>query len=549
MSILLRADRRQTSQRTATDLRRLTAPGIFQSGIFRPGIFRRSRHSGRFAGGGLPLLVIGLLLSASLGLGRQSAAAPPAGVTASGVTASGFTASGVAASGVAASPDNVPSAALLSAQQNWWSEESRPANNAFVLVCSAMVLLMVAPGLAMFYGGQVRKKNVLSIMMQCLFLMSLMSLLWAAIGYSLAFGTPSPWFPWSGGSEYAWLRGVSRQWVDGIGPVTPMHEDGQLTRLTHMLFQGMLFLLAPAVMCGAFAERMKFSAMALFCGLWGLLVYCPIAHWMWGGGWLSYGPGGLAGGGLDFAGGTVVHVSSGLAALMAAAVIGPRLGYPREPMPPHNLTYTALGAGLLWFGWTGFNAGSQLGVDALTTSIVVVTHLAAAAGAIGWCAIEWFQRGKPTVLGVSSGIVAGLVCITPAAGYVNPMPAMIMGFSAGIGCYFGCSWLKHRLRYDDSLDAFGIHGLGGIIGSLLTGLFATRACSDLAGGQPLGLLEGGSVMTGQLASLGTCCCFVAVASLLLLKLIDWSIGLRVPAQQERQGLDIQQHGEEGYIFL
>jgi Amt family ammonium transporter len=422
-------------------------------------------------------------------------------------------------------------------------------HNGFMLVCCALVLFMTAPGLAMFYGGLVRKKNVLSVIMQCMFLMCMMTVLWALVGYSIAFGAGNPFF--GSFTEYAFMNGISRTWDDAAkAAVTPMFTENGLTRLTHMLFQGMFFIITPALICGAFAERMKFSAMVAFSILWGLLIYCPLAHMVWGGGWLAYGAeGALMGGALDFAGGTVVHISSGVSALVAAIMIGPRLGFGKEPMPPHNLTYTALGAAMLWIGWFGFNAGSELLSDELTTSAFATTHFAAAAGGLGWLFIEWIMRGKPTVLGVSSGIVAGLVCITPAAGFVQPMPAIIMGLLAGIVCYLACSKLKGALGYDDALDAFGVHGVGGTLGAILTGVFADRACWDIASGSPLGLLEGGTALTGQIAAVLVTYVISIVGSVILLGIINVVIGLRVSADVERQGLDVQMHGEEGYIFL
>ena len=313
----------------------------------------------------------------------------------------------------------------------------------------------------------------------------------------------------------------------------------------------MFFIITPALICGAFAERMKFSAMVAFSVLWGTFVYCPLAHWIWGGGMLAYGgANSILGGALDFAGGTVVHISSGVSALVAAYVVGPRLGHRHEPMPPHNLTYTALGASMLWVGWFGFNAGSALAADGIAISAFVVTHFAAAAGAVTWAAIEWFKRGRPSVLGACSGAVAGLVCITPAAGHVGPMASMIMGAVAGWICYIACSTLKARCGYDDSLDAFGIHGIGGTVGAILTGVFATRAIWNLNQGKPLGMIEGNyTTIFGQLAATLITWVFAAIVSYILLKAIDLTIGLRVPSHVERQGLDISQHGEEGYIFL
>lgn len=420
-------------------------------------------------------------------------------------------------------------------------------HNAWMLTCCALVLFMTAPGLAMFYGGLVRKKNVLSIMMQCIFLMGLMTVLWALYGYSLAFGGTGKWI---GNADYLFMQGVSRSWDTAAGaPRTPMFSES-LPRLTHMLFQGMFFVITPALICGAFAERMKFSAMVAFSVLWGTFIYCPLAHWVWGEGWLYYSDEGFFGGALDFAGGTVVHISGGVSALVAAILVGPRMSYMREPIQPHNLTYTALGAAMLWVGWFGFNAGSGLLSDELTSSAFAVTHFAAAAGAVTWAVTEWVVIGRPTVLGASSGAVAGLVCITPAAGFVNPMPALLMGALAGLFCYVACSWLKHKIGYDDALDAFGVHGVGGTLGAVLTGIFATRACWDIADGQPLGLIEGNSsTIVGQLAATLVTYVFAGVGSLILLKAIDLAIGLRVSAADEQRGLDITEHREEGYTLL
>ncbi len=422
------------------------------------------------------------------------------------------------------------------------------SHNAWMLVCCALVLFMTAPGLALFYGGLVRKKNVLSVMMQCVFLMGLMTVLWALYGYSLAFGSGNAFI---GGTEFLFMNGVGRYWDEAAGAgMTPMYS-AELPRLTHMLFQGMFFIITPALICGAFAERMKFSAMAIFSVVWGTLVYCPLAHWVWGGGILAFGEDhAIAGGALDFAGGTVVHISSGVTALVAAFVIGPRIGHGREPMPPHNLTYTALGASMLWVGWFGFNAGSELMVDGVTSSAFAVTHFSAAAGAVAWALIEWIRTGRPSVLGASSGAVAGLVCITPAAGHVGMMSSLIMGAAGGLACYLGCSTLKNKLGYDDSLDAFGVHGVGGTLGAILTGVFASRAIWDINSGKPLGMIEGNyETIVGQIAATAVTFIFAGVASFILLKILDLTIGLRVEATAERQGLDITEHGEEGYIFM
>jgi Amt family ammonium transporter len=422
-------------------------------------------------------------------------------------------------------------------------------DNAWMLTSSALVLFMTAPGLAMFYGGLVRKKNVLGVIMQCLFLMGLMTVLWALYGYSLSFGGSEAWV---GNSDYLLMKGVEAELKDGK-PSIPLHAVYNVPVSTHMLFQGMFFIITPALICGAFAERMKFSTMVVFSILWGTLVYCPLAHWVWGGGILAYGSPHAkdicAGGALDFAGGTVVHISSGVSALVCALVLGKRLGFPKEPMPPHNLTYTALGAGMLWVGWFGFNAGSALAADGIAASAFMATHFSAAAGALTWAVMEWITRGKPSVLGTASGAVAGLVCITPAAGYVQPMPALLMGVAVGIVCFFACTTLKSKFGYDDSLDAFGVHGVGGTLGAILTGVFATNKIFATPEGAPLGLLEGGSLMKGQLIATGITWVLAIVATFIILKVLDVVMGLRVPANAEIEGLDFSQHGEEGYIFV
>ncbi len=430
-------------------------------------------------------------------------------------------------------------------------------NNAWMLTCCALVLFMTAPGLALFYGGLVRKKNVLGVMMQCFFLMGLMTVLWALYGYTLAFGGSfdglmaegSVSNPYIGNLDHLFMNGIERVWdEEAKGPHTPM--NGAIPAITFMLFQGMFFIITPALICGAYAERMKFSTMVVFTILWGTVVYCPLAHWVWGGGILAFGgTDSWAGGALDFAGGTVVHISSGVSALVCALVLGRRLGWGHEDMRPHNLTYTVIGAAMLWVGWFGFNAGSELASDDLTSSAFATTHFAAAAGAIGWAFMEWIARGKPSVLGAASGAIAGLVCITPGAGFVNLMPALIIGAAAGIVCYFACGALKAAFKYDDSLDAFGIHGVGGTLGAILTGVFATRAAWDIAEGQPLGLLEGGGVMLGQVVAVVVTIVYCAVVTFILLKILDWTMGLRVSQEGEVRGLDINEHGEEGYIFV
>eukprot|EP00913_Durusdinium_trenchii_P035354 g33084.t1 len=411
-----------------------------------------------------------------------------------------------------------------------------------MLVSSALVLMMTAPGLALFYGGLVRKKNILGVMMQCIFLMGLMSVVWALWGYSLAFGDHV-----AGGlvgdGKYLLLKDVVPSF-DGMHAVYSKYDDGHtIPNLLFMVFQGMFFIITPALICGAFAERMKFSTMCVFMVVWGTLIYCPLAHWVWGGGWLGDGDWAAK----DFAGGLVVHLSSGVAALVCALMIGKRLGFGQEPMPPHNLTYTFIGAALLWVGWFGFNAGSQLAADATAVNAFVATHLAAAAGVLAWAGMEWFTRGKPSILGACSGAVAGLVCITPACGFVTPTSGIVMGFLAGIGCYFACTALKSKFNYDDSLDAFGVHGIGGALGAVLTGVFATQAVTGDA--DAVGLIDGNaSLLVNQLVSVAAGAAFSLVGTIIILKVLDATMGLRVSQDDEIKGLDLSQHGEEGHSY-
>lgn len=412
-------------------------------------------------------------------------------------------------------------------------------NNAWMMTSAALVLLMTAPGLAMFYGGLVRKKNVLGVMMQCVFLMGLMTIVWALWGYSLAFGAEGS--PWIGNLDYLFMNGLTM--VDGEAP------SGDIPDLTFMVFQGMFFIITPALICGAFAERMKFSTMVVFLVLWGTLVYCPICHWVWAKGALAFGEeGAVAGGALDFAGGTVVHISSGVSALVCALLIGRRLGWGHEDMRPHNLTYTAMGAAMLWVGWFGFNAGSAGAANGLAANAFVVTHFSAAAGAVAWATMEWISRGKPSILGTASGAIAGLVGITPAAGFVNPMPAIVIGIAAGVVCYFACGAVKSKFGYDDSLDAFGIHGVGGSLGAVLTGVFATVAVNPDGAD---GVFYGGamSVLVGQIVAVVITVVYAVVVSFILLKILDATMGLRVSQEGEIKGLDLNEHGEEGYIFV
>ena len=414
-------------------------------------------------------------------------------------------------------------------------------DNAWMLVSCALVLLMTGPGLALFYGGLVRRKNVLGTVMHSFILMALVTVLWALVGYSLAFGEGNPFV---GGFQYAFLNGV------GIEPNADYAAT--IPHLTFMAFQLMFAIITPALISGAYAERIKFSAMLVYTTLWLLIVYFPMAHMVWGkGGLLNAFSGGKVAC-LDFAGGTVVHITSGVSALVAALYLKPRLGYLHEPMRPHSLVLSFIGACLLWFGWFGFNAGSALGAGGLATSAFVATHFGAAAATLGWIVAEWLRSGKPSVLGGISGCVAGLVAITPASGFVTPMSALLIGFAAGVFCYFMVTWVKGRFAYDDSLDAFGVHGAGGTLGALLTGVFATSAVNgalkDAAGKtMPLGLVDGNLAQLGnQAIGVGIAIALGAVGSFICLKLADLTCGLRATPEQEDDGLDLAMHGEEGY---
>ena len=429
------------------------------------------------------------------------------------------------------------------------------ADNAWILVSSALVLMMTAPGLALFYCGLVRKKNVLSVMMQCIFMMCLMTLIWAVYGYSLVFGGKQPWI---GDFSYLLMHGVNAEWTS-TGAYLPILPNTTLYTMTHMIYQGMFFIITPTLICGAFAERMKFSTMVVFMVIWGTIIYCPLAHWLWGNGGVLSLTGdpnqSLLGGAIDFAGGTVVHTSSGVSALVCALMLGKRLEYGKEEMRPHNMTYTAIGAAMLWVGWFGFNAGSALSAGSLATCAFAATHFAAASGGITWAALEWYFRGKPSVLGVCSGLVAGLATITQAAGYVTLGHALLIGVIGATVCYTTCTVVKSFFGYDDSLDVFGVHGIAGTLGAILTGVFATRATGAFAGdpnpvlhNMKLGLLEGGSIWKGQLLAAGMAWVLAIVGTFLILKVLDIVMGLRVSPQAEIEGLDVSQHGEEGYIF-
>jgi Amt family ammonium transporter len=416
-------------------------------------------------------------------------------------------------------------------------------DNAWMLMCSALVLMMTGPGLALFYGGLVRKKNVLATMMQSFAMMAIVTLLWGLVSYSLAFGSGNSFI---GGLHNVFLRGVGAQPDSDYAATIPLQ--------TFMIYQLMFAIITPALITGAFAERMKFSAMSLFMVLWSLLVYAPMAHMVWGkGGFLNAALGGRFPT-LDFAGGTVVHVTSGVSALVCALYLGRRIGYPKQPMPPHSVVLSFIGACLLWVGWFGFNAGSALSAGSLATSAFVATHFGAAAATIGWSVAEWWRNGKPSLLGAISGAVAGLVAITPAAGFVSPMSAIGIGLLAGVVCYLMVAKVKMLFGYDDSLDAFGVHGAGGTLGALLTGIFASSAVNPIfkdAQGNTLasGLLEGNAhQLLNQFVGVVIAWLLATIGTLVILKVVDLAIGLRVPEDHEIQGLDLSQHGEEGYYW-
>ena len=399
-------------------------------------------------------------------------------------------------------------------------------DTAWMLSSTALVLLMTVPGLALFYAGMVRKKNVLATAAQSFAITALVSVLWMFIGYSLTFTSGNAFM---GGLSRLFLNGMGLDSANGLAPTIP--------ESVYMTFQMTFAIITPALIVGAFAERMKFSALLWFTGLWSLLVYAPIAHMVWGpGGWLA------ADGVLDYAGGTVVHINAGIAGLVAALVMGKRIGYRHDAMHPNNLMYTLIGASLLWVGWFGFNAGSAVAASDRAGMAMSTTQIATAVAALSWMFAEWLARGKPTVLGMTSGAVAGLVAITPASGFVGPMGALWIGLAAGVICFWAAVYLKNRLGYDDSLDAFGVHAIGGIIGALLTGVFAVKAIGGTAG-----MLEGN---TGQLliqaTGVGVTIVYDAIVSFIILKVIDWTLGLRVIGEQEREGLDITQHGEQVY---
>lgn len=406
------------------------------------------------------------------------------------------------------------------------ADELNQANTAWILVASALVLFMTIPGLALFYSGLVRAKNVLSVLMQCFAITCAVSIVWLACGYSLAFGDTT------GG----WIGNLDKAFMMGITPDT---LSGDIPEILFAMFQGTFAIITPALIVGAFAERMRFSAMLIFSLVWLLLAYVPVTHWIWGGGWMADL------GVMDFAGGIVVHVNAGVAALVAAMVIGNRKGFPTTPMPPHSLVITVIGASMLWVGWFGFNAGSALAADGSAAMAMFVTHISAAAGSLAWMAREWISHGKPSVLGIVTGMVAGLGTITPAAGFVGPVAALAIGLIAGFVCYEATVLIKRKLKIDDSLDVFPVHGVGGIIGSLLTAVFAVPALGGM------GLAEGVD-MAGQLGvqaiGIVVTAVWTAVVTWVALKILDATIGIRVDVDQETEGLDLVLHEERGYIL-
>ncbi|HKE08588.1 MAG TPA: ammonium transporter [Candidatus Acidoferrum sp.] len=411
------------------------------------------------------------------------------------------------------------------------------ADNAWMLVSAALVLMMTGPGLALFYGGLVRRKNVLAIMMQSFALMALITVLWALVGYSLCFGGDGPVL---GNFQFAIMRGV--------GVVPNPDYSGSIPQLTFMVYQLMFAVITPALITGATAERMKFSGTVLFMTLWFLIVYAPMAHMVWGkGGFLNASLGGKFPT-LDFAGGTVVHITSGVSALVCALYMGKRVGYPKQPMPPHSLVLSFIGACLLWVGWFGFNAGSALASGGLASSAFVATHFGAAAAALSWSVAEWLKNGRASALGAISGAVAGLVAITPAAGFVGPISGLVIGVIAGAFCYWMVTKFKAVFGYDDALDAFGVHGAGGTIGALLTGVFGTMLINPIFGdGKPVGGFDGHWGQVGnQLVGVLIAWVFALVGTIVILKIVDVTTGVRVSEEHEVEGLDITQHGEEGY---
>ncbi|WP_050984617.1 ammonium transporter [Thiorhodococcus drewsii] len=401
-------------------------------------------------------------------------------------------------------------------------------DTAWMLTATALVLFMTIPGLSLFYAGLVRSKNVLSVLMQCFAITCMMSILWAVYAYSMTFT--------DGGSMNAWVGSLEKMFLSGV---TVDAMSGSIPESVFMTFQMTFAVITPALIVGAFAERMKFSAMLIFMALWVTLVYAPIAHWVWGGGWVGEM------GALDFAGGTVVHINAGIAALMAALVLGKRKGYPTTAMPPHNLGLTVMGASMLWVGWFGFNAGSELAADGTAGMAMAVTQLATAAAALTWMFAEWISHGKPSVLGIATGAVAGLVAITPASGTAGPMGAIVIGFAGALFAFIASTKVKHWLGYDDSLDVWGVHGVAGVVGAILTGVFADASLGG--SGLAEGMTIGGQVWIQFLSVMATLV-YGGGVSLVILLILKATIGLRVTEEQETEGLDLSQHDERGYIL-
>ena len=401
-------------------------------------------------------------------------------------------------------------------------------DTAWILTSTALVLFMTLPGLALFYGGLVRAKNVLSVLMQCFVIACVVSVLWVIYGYSIAFGDGGSMNAWFGGFDNAFLANVTRDSLSGTLPES-----------VFVMFQMTFAIITPALIVGGFAERMKFSSMLLFSIIWVSVVYFPVCHWVWGGGWLSEM--GL----LDFAGGTVVHITAGVAALVCAIVMGNRNGFPSTPMMPHNMTMTVTGAGMLWVGWFGFNGGSAVAANGDAGMAMLVTHVSAACGAMTWATMEWIRYGRPSALGTVTGMVAGLGTITPASGFVGPMGALIIGVSAGIVCFFATAFIKQKLKIDDSLDVFPVHGVGGIIGTLFAGVFVSASLGGAGYAEGMNM---GSQLGVQLTGVIATIVFTAVATFVSLKIVDMLLGLRVTDEEETEGLDINQHDERGYIL-
>ncbi|QIN60328.1 Ammonia channel [Caballeronia sp. SBC1] len=481
----------------------------------------------------MSLLIAGSLLGVSAGtVMAQDASAPAAASAAASDTTAAAPASApdtasAAMAASAAAPASGASEAAPAAPTEPFSVDSSKINSgdtAWMLTSTALVLFMTIPGLALFYAGMVRKKNVLATVMQSFAICCLVTILWTVVGYSLAF-TPGNAF--IGGFSRVFLHGMNYIHGDKATTLTVSHLAPTIPESVYFVYQMTFAIITPALIAGAFADRMKFSAMLVFMGLWTIIVYSPIAHMVWEPtGWLS------AAGILDFAGGTVVHINAGIAGLVCCLVLGKRVGYGREVMAPHNLVLSLIGASMLWVGWFGFNAGSAVAADGRAGFAMLTTQIATAFAAFGWMFAEWLAKGKPSVLGIISGAVAGLVAITPASGYVGVTGAIVIGIAAGVVCFWSATWLKTKLGYDDSLDAFGVHGVGGILGALLTGIFAVK---DIGGSDGSILLQAKGVLTTLVYS--------GVVSFVLLKVIDMVMGLRVTEEEEREGLDVTLHGE------